>query len=133
MLLGQTLDSMRVWDIRRAVQALRLLPITAKSKLDIVCAGQVSANSLYAALFEPAIDGVALSALPKSHRTGPDYLNVLRVLDVPQAVAMAAERCTVRIISEDANDWVFPSKVGNLLGWDKDRFSVQPPLTAKSQ
>ena len=127
MLLGQTLEGMRVWDIRRACQALRLLPLLAKSRLEISGVEQMAANILYAALFEPGIDGVMLGALPRSHRVGPDYLNVLRLLDVPQAVAMAAERSRVRVISEDTNGWDFPNKVGNLLGWDKEHFSVQPP------
>jgi dienelactone hydrolase len=133
MLLGQTLDSARVWDIRRACQALRLAPMMASSRLELSGMGGAGVNVLYASLFESRIDGLMLNSLPLSHRTGPDYLNVLRVLDVPQAVAMAAERGTVRVVSEGANGWEFPSNVGNLLGWDKDRFSVQPPLAARSQ
>jgi len=37
---------------------------------------------------------VAAAEFPPS---GPDYLNALRFLDVPQAVAMAAERCSMRL------------------------------------
>lgn len=131
MLLGQTLDEMRAWDIRRACQALRLLPLSAQSRLDISGAGQAAVNILYAALYESGIDGLMLGALPKSHRGGPDYLNVLRVLDVPHAVTMAAERSEVKIVSENASDWDFPSSVANVLGWDKGHFSVQPPLAAR--
>lgn len=131
MLLGQTLDGMRVWDIRRACQALRLLPLSAQSKLEISGKGQMAVNILYAALYEPGIDSLMLGALPKSHRSGPEYLNVLRVLDVPQAVAMAAERSEVKIISEMKDGWDFPSGVASRLNWDKSRFSVRPPLTAK--
>jgi hypothetical protein len=58
-------------------------------------------------------------------------LNVLRVLDVPQAVAMAAERSEVKIVAENASDWNFPSGVANVLGGNKVRFSVQPPLAVK--
>jgi dienelactone hydrolase len=130
MLLGQTLDGMRVWDIRRACQALRLLPFLAKSRLELSGTDGTGINVLYATLFESRIDGLMLNSLPWSHRTGPDYLNVLRVIDVPQAVAMAAERSTVRINSVDTNGWDFPSKVGSLLGWGKDQFSVQPPPAA---
>ena len=90
----------------------------------------MAVNILYAALYEPGIDGLMLS-VPKSHRAGPDYLNVLRVLDVPQAAAMAAERSEVKIVTENAIDWDFPSGVANVLGGNKDRFSVQPPLAAK--
>ncbi len=133
MLLGQTLDSARVWDIRRACQALRLAPLTAASRLELAGGDRMAVNVVYASLFEPGIDKLELSAPSISHRSGPDYLNVLRVLDVPQAVAMASERSKVSVSSEAVNDWGFPGKVGSLLGWDKDRFSVHLPLAAKKQ
>ena len=106
----------------------RTLPLLAKSRLEISGGEQMAANILYAALFEPGIDGVMLGALPKSHRVGPDYLNVLRILDIPQAVAMAAERSRVRVVSNDINDWDFPVALVTRLGWDKDRFAVQPVI-----
>jgi hypothetical protein len=46
----------------------------------------------YAALFEPCIEQVALIEPPASHRTGPMFLNVLRVLDVPDALGLLAPR-----------------------------------------
>jgi len=55
---------------------------------------------LYASLFEPDIAGLDLWRLPSSHREGPVFLNVLRYMDMPQAVAMAAERTEVRIYPE---------------------------------
>ena len=124
MLLGQTLDSARVWDIRRACQALRLAPDTASSTLKLAGSGPMAVNLVYASLFEPGISKLQLSDLPASHRAGPDYLNVLRVLDVPQAVAMAAERGKVLMFSENVVGWEFPAGVASLLGWDKERFGV---------
>jgi dienelactone hydrolase len=127
MLLGQTLDSARVWDIRRACQALRLVPRQSGSKLNLNAQGAMAVNVVYASLFESGIAGLQLNALAASHRSGPDYLNVLRVLEVPQAVAMAAERCPVRLFSTDTAAWQFPVEVAWRLGWDKARFLVQPP------
>ncbi len=92
MLLGQTLDGMRVWDIRRAVGALRALPEFQTSPLAMRAAGSMGVNALYAGLFEPTIARLDLSSLPKSHRGGPDYLNVLRVLDIPEALELAGGR-----------------------------------------
>lgn len=100
MLLGQTLDGMRVWDVRRAIQAagqvelLNDVPVALKGQR--LTAGIV----LYASLFEPDIAGLDLRHLPRSHREGPVFLNVLRYMDIPQAVAMAAERTQVRIYPE---------------------------------
>jgi len=97
MLLGQTLDGMRVWDVRRAVQALR--EIEKKSTIPMTLAGQrvMAGIVLYASLFESDIAKVDLWHPPSSHREGPVFLNVLRYMDIPQAVAMAAERTQVQI------------------------------------
>jgi len=55
---------------------------------------------LYTSLFEPDIARLDLWHLPSSHRDGPVFLNVQRYMDIPQAVAMAAERTEVRIYPE---------------------------------
>jgi dienelactone hydrolase len=124
MLLGETLDSARVWDVRRACQALRLLPQTSGSKLNLNAAKRMAVNVVYASLFEMGIDGLQLNSPPASHRNGPDYLNVSRVLDVPQAVAMAAERCKVVIFAEDTAGWEYPAGVASLPGQNRQRFAV---------
>jgi len=46
----------------------------------------------YAALFEPRFAGVALVDPPASHRDGPTFLNVLRVVDIPDALGLLAPR-----------------------------------------
>jgi dienelactone hydrolase len=92
MLLGQTLDGMRVWDIRRAVQAVRALPDRGSPRLILEGRGTMGANVLYASLFEAGIAELNLQALPASHREGPDYLNVLRWLDISQASNLAQAR-----------------------------------------
>ncbi len=96
MLLGQTLDGMRVWDIRRALQALREIKETKGKPATMEASGQMGINALYASLFEPGVKRLELKRLPASHSEGPDYLNVLQVLDVPQALQMAAERTEVK-------------------------------------
>jgi dienelactone hydrolase len=92
MLLGQTLDGMRVWDIRRAVQALQTVPGLGKGTVTIRAVGKMGVNALYAALFEPAVTRLDLSALPKSHLQGPDYLGVMRFTDIPQTLEIAEEK-----------------------------------------
>ena len=56
-----------------------------------------------------------------SHRQGPIYLNVLKYLDVPQAVAMAAERTDVLLIADDPAAWDFAKNVNEKLGWGLER------------
>jgi dienelactone hydrolase len=92
MLVGQTLDSMRVWDIRRAIQAVREIDRGTKPVLTLEGSRNMGVNVVYASLFETGIGRLDLPDLPASHRDGPDYLNVLKVLDIPEATAWARAR-----------------------------------------
>jgi hypothetical protein len=125
MLLGQTLDGMRVWDVRRAIQMLRTLDSTSYVPLALEGKGWMAGIVLYASLFEPDIARLDLWHLPNSHRDGPTFLNVLRYLNIPQAVAMAAERSQIRLYQEDDSGWRFPQAVAEKLGWPDDRFQMQ--------
>ena len=46
----------------------------------------------YAALFEPSAAAVVMIDPPGSHVDGPIFLNVLRVLDIPDAAGLLAPR-----------------------------------------
>jgi hypothetical protein len=107
MLIGQTLDEMRVWDICRAVQALRSMRDLRSARIWIDAEGSLGVDALYASLFEKEIAGLDLRGIPASHRDGPEYLNVLRVLDIPEAAAMAAENCALRLRPAGTNGWDF--------------------------
>jgi dienelactone hydrolase len=124
-LLGQTLDGMRVWDVRRAAHALRALEGTSRVPLWLQGEGPMAGIVLYASLFEPNISRLDLWHLAISHREGPDFLNVLRVLDVPQALALAAERSKVRIYQEESSGWDYAHSVGQALGWDPKQIEVR--------
>jgi hypothetical protein len=97
MLVGQTLDGMRVWDIRWAVQALRAMDGFDKVPIRLEAEGNMGVNALYASLFESGIAGLDLRRIAASHMEGPDYLNVLRILDIPEAAAIAASHCALRL------------------------------------
>ena len=56
----------------------------------------------YAALFVPgAVQEVELIDPPASHKDGPIFLNVLRVLDVPDALGMLAPRKLTLVNAKD--------------------------------
>jgi len=97
MLLGQTLDGMRVWDIRCAARALKALPEFRKTPLCIRADQQMGVNAAYAALFEPEIQKLELARLPTSHSEGPDYLNVLKMGDIPQLLQILGDRVDANI------------------------------------
>ena len=127
MLLGQTLDSMRVWDIRRGVQALRAIPKMSEVPLWMQGERGMAGLVLYASLFEKNITRLDLWHLPSSHQEGPIFLNVRRVLDLPEAVSLAASQSQVRLYhaeNQEAN-WKFSLETSKVLGWDKKALQLR--------
>jgi hypothetical protein len=117
-LLGQTLDGQRVWDIRRAMAALRTLPESNGVPLWLQGDRDMAGVVLYAALFEPDVARLDLWHLPFSHRQGPTFLNVLRYLDIPQAVALAFPR-PIHIYTKEGSataSWKWPLQLQDALG-----------------
>jgi dienelactone hydrolase len=121
MLLGQTLDGMRVWDIRQAIATLRQSEVLGSAPLHLHGDRHQAVNALYASLFTNGIASVNLNAPPVSHAAGPDYLNVLRFLDLPQAAAMAAERQPVKWTNVSAEAWTWTTQTARQLKWPVDR------------
>ena len=126
-LLGQTLDGMRVFDVRRAARAVRTLEGYTDTPLWIQSHRAMAGVALYAALFEPEIARLDLYGLPQSHREGPFLLNVRRFLDLPQTLAMVAENSKVVVYQHQEQGWEFPRQVGKLLNWDENQFRIRRP------
>lgn len=120
MLLGQTRDGMRVWDVARGVAALRHV-LGSEVPVKIHAKREMAGIALYAALFTPNVAQITLSQLPRSHRDAPIFLNVLRYLDVPQTVAMVAEQTRVVIQDSPDENWDYPRRVAETLGWDESK------------
>jgi cephalosporin-C deacetylase-like acetyl esterase len=125
-LLGQALDGQRVWDIRRAAEALhgfsemKSVPVWLQGK------GQMAGIVLYAAIFEPAVARLDLWNPPASHREGPIFLNVRRILDMPQAVALGLSK-EIRIYVKDeaeARNWEWPVQLQKALGLDSLKIRI---------
>jgi hypothetical protein len=127
-LLGESLESGQVWDIRQAAAALRSLPGYAQTPLWLQAQKIMAGNALYASLFIPDVKRLDLHALPASQKNGPIYLNVLRHLDLPQAAVLAAERSTLAIYTAEGADWRYTIDTANALGWDKKRVQIRQPL-----
>ncbi len=125
MLLGQTQDGMQVWDIRRAIQALRNIEGMEDKPLWLQSSNAMAGNTLFASLFEPDIARLDLYNLPKSQRDGASYLNILRFLDTPQALAMGVERSRIRLYQDDDKGWKYVQDVANNLKWDEQQFQIR--------
>ena len=117
---GHTIDSVRVWDARRAIQTLRSVGGMAGVPLWLQGTGRMAGVLTYASLFEPEITRLDLHNPPRSHKNGPFLFNILHIMDLPQAVAVALERSKVVIYQEGKDGWEYPAKVVRALGWEKD-------------
>ena len=124
-LLGQSLEGMQIWDIRSAIQELKAQPNLTKASLTLNASGNAAALCLYASLFENGVSELDLQALPASHHDGPALLNVLRFMDLPQTLSMAASRRPITVSHVKAEDWKYPAKVSQQLGWDAKQLQIR--------
>ncbi len=92
MLLGQTQDAMRIWDLRQAIAAIREIPSFNAAPLTLRGSGNAAAWAMYASLFDQPVSGLELQNLPTSDREGIALLNVSRVIDMPSIFERAALR-----------------------------------------
>ncbi|MHC2070648.1 alpha/beta hydrolase [Bremerella sp. T1] len=102
LLLGQSLDAMRVWDIARTAKAIA--EKDSIDQIDVEASGNFAALALYAALFEPAVGDLLLHDPPGDHREGPYFMNVRRFMNLPEAAAMAANDLDAPRVIKTDND-----------------------------
>ena len=123
-LLGQTVDGMQVWDTIRGVQWLKGQPGLGDLPLELRGANGLAGQALYAAWLEPGVSRLRLSSPPTTHREGPDLLNVLRFTDVPQVLAMVADRIPVELADAEPRVADYAKSVGRVLQWPEGRLQV---------
>jgi dienelactone hydrolase len=123
-LLGTTMESMQAWDIRRGLAALRSIDGMKDLPITLEAGGTMAGCALYASLFEPPVAALQLHNLPTTHHDGPQFLNVLKTLDIPAAVAVAAQRSNVRLIQANTPAWNYPAAVSSALGWPRERLQI---------
>ena len=100
-LLGRTVDAGRVWDVQATARWLHEAEGNELS-VGVVGKGQAGVLSAYAALFEVCIAETILVDPPSTHRDGPHFLGVMKVLDVPDVIGLLAPRHVTLINAKDA-------------------------------
>lgn len=115
MLLGQTLDSMRLWDVQQAIKAWRRIDDTniAPTPLWLQAKKQMAGLCVYAALFDGNVKRLDLYDLPNSHRNGPTFLNVSRLTDIQDSIAFTALNTKVVIYDNAPDRWSRATAVVN--------------------
>ena len=91
-LLGQTVDTGRVRDIIAVAHPDKDDEAVGTPHMTLIGRGQSGVLCAYAALYVPSVKEVILYEPSISHKDGPIFLNVLRVLDIPEAARNAGRR-----------------------------------------
>ncbi len=92
-LLGRTADTGRVWDVAAAARYLKG-SVAGGLPIHVVGKGGAGLLGAYAALWEPDVAEVILIDPPLTHMDpdAPQFLNIMRVCDVPDVLGMLAPR-----------------------------------------
>lgn len=110
-LLGQTLEGMRVLDVRRAV---RCMARDTSPLLKLVGSKDSATLAALAAIFEPKVGKLILIEPPVTVRDGPAFLNLDRLMTMPQAIALLYPRPVV-IQGSHPEAWAWPRELADHL------------------
>lgn len=124
LLIGDTLAGMQMLDLVRVISTLKEAG-DRDAEITISASGDLAGVAVYASIFGGRSVTLDLTALPSSHMQGPILINVLRGLDMPEAVAIAAETNVVKIKGVKAEDFAYPLAVQKSLSWE-GRLVISP-------
>jgi hypothetical protein len=71
-----------------------------KTTYTLLGKGEAGVIAAYAALFDKRITEVILQDPPTTHDDGPHFLNVRRVLDIPDAIGLLAPDTKVTVVGK---------------------------------
>lgn len=92
MQVGETVDSMRLTDVRAAIESLQARDDVDPARIAVVGKGVSGILGLYGAIFNRQVEHAVLIDPPSTHAQGPILLNILRYTDLPEAAALFAPR-----------------------------------------
>ncbi len=100
-LLGQTADTLRLRDVASGLAGYRTpKDRPAPGPMRLAGHGQAGIIAAYTVILAPGpVDEVVILDPPTSHRDGPHFLNVERVLDLPTALGLLAPDVKLTLIN----------------------------------
>ena len=126
MHVGRTVDSMRLWDVLRAVALLAKQGVNPPvATLGI---GDAGILGLYAALLDHRIGEVMLIDPSTTHREGPIFLDVLRHTDLPEVAGLLAPR-RLTFYGQIPDEFEPTRRIYSLMG-AQDRLSLTMSIEA---
>ena len=134
VLLGQTADSGRVRDVAAFLR--RSWPIgrtTSDFRRFGSAAGKPASSPPTPLCSLRIVIEVVIADPPTSHRDGPHFLNVLRVLDIPEALGLLAPDVKLTLIGKNAKDKAFDKTAAIYkLAGAEDKFRRSRPRPERS-
>lgn len=126
LLLGESLEAMQVWDV---VQALRwwVESGTGRAVAGLEGSGEGGLLALYASLYAPVSGRLTLENPPLSHREAARFIDILRYMDVPQAVSLALRKNAVRLTGARRAGWEHPLHISGLEGFKGQGLEILAP------
>ncbi|MFC1508572.1 hypothetical protein ACFL60_02670 [Candidatus Omnitrophota bacterium] len=113
MLLGRTVDDMRLYDVLCAIDYIAMLPSFDGRSFTVVGRGMQGILGAYAALLDKRVSRVILHTPTTTHKTSPIFLNILRYTDIPQTLAMLAPRELV-FLTQDIGSFEYTRSIYKL-------------------
>ena len=116
-LLGQTVDTGRVQDVIAVVGQVE----TKGPSVWLVGRGPAGVIAAYSALLAPdKIHQVLIADPPTSHTDGPHFLNVMRTLDIPDALGLLAPKTPLKLIGTTDKAFDKTAAIYKLAGAEKN-------------
>jgi hypothetical protein len=124
ILLGKPVEALQVLDAAARFKKAERFGDTLKKRAE----GDAAAWLLYGNVLARGQGNGMLSLvlLPVSHRQGPHFPGILKYMDIPQAVAMAAERTKVRVTGR-REDWTWALQTAEKMGFAQN-LEIVPAL-----
>jgi hypothetical protein len=124
-LLGESLESMQAWDVRRAIQAVTTVTgHNNETKTTLQATGRMAGVSLYATLFQNGVAELHLTHLPSSHRDGPYFFNVSRICDIPQIALVVANQTPLFLYDVDDDGFKHATDSARHMDWKQPRLII---------
>lgn len=121
-LCGVPPDNFRCGEIRFICDSIH----NGKRTLVLHASGIVGVDALYESLVRGGVVRLNLRDITTSHRQGPHFPGILCYMDIPQAVAMAAEKTKVRITGR-REDWTWAIQTAEKMGFAQN-LEIVPAL-----
>ena len=117
LILGRTLDDMRLYDVLCAIESVCSDPSFAGiDELTLVGKGESAILAAYAAILDQRVTRVILHSPPVTHQDGPHFLQVLRYTDIPQALALLAPSCELVFLTHEYDEFSYTKGIYELMG-----------------